>query len=144
MKFLKHLKDNWFRYGFESLAIVVGILAAFALESWNDQRKTRLAADVYSQKIISDIVADTININLLIDNCMIMQESIDAYFQLFDQGNIPLSDLIDSAENVNNSLFRYLPINHTFLDMQSSGNTVLLNDEQRISLMELSNNQEFL
>ena len=28
--------------------------------------------------------------------------------------------------------------------MQSSGNTVLLNDEQRISLMELSNNQEFL
>lgn len=144
MKFLKHLKDNWFRYGFESLAIVVGILAAFALESWNDQRKTRLAADVYSQKIISDIVADTININRLIDNCMIMQESIDAYFQLFDQGNIPLSDLIDSAENVNNSLFRYLPINHTFLDMQSSGNTVLLNDEQRISLMELSNNQEFL
>ncbi len=144
MKFLKHLKDNWFRYGFESLAIVVGILAAFALESWNDQRKTRLAADVYSQKIISDIVADTININRLIDYCMIMQESIDAYFQLFDQGNTPLTDLIDSAENVNRSLFRYLPINHTFLDMQSSGNTVLLNDEQRISLMELSNNQEFL
>ncbi|RLD93292.1 MAG: hypothetical protein DRJ29_09325 [Bacteroidetes bacterium] len=144
MKFLKHLKDNWFRYGFESLAIVVGILAAFALESWNDQRKTRIAADVYAQKIISDIVADTIKINRLIDNCMIIQESIDAYFQLFDQGNTPLSDLIDSAENISISLFRYLPINHTFLDMQSSGNTVLLNDEQRISLMELSNNQEFL
>ncbi len=88
MKFLKHLKDNWFRYGFETLAIVVGILAAFALESWNDQRKTQLAADVYSQKIISDIVADTIKINRLIDNCMIIQESIDAYFQIFDHINV--------------------------------------------------------
>ena len=31
MKIFKHLRSEWFRYGFETLAVVVGILAAFAL-----------------------------------------------------------------------------------------------------------------
>ena len=39
MKILKHLKSDWFRYGFETLAVVVGILIAFALENWNAERK---------------------------------------------------------------------------------------------------------
>jgi hypothetical protein len=31
MKIFKHLRSEWFRYGFETLAVVIGILAAFAL-----------------------------------------------------------------------------------------------------------------
>ena len=36
---MKHLKSDWFRYGFETLAVIVGILVAFALENWNQERK---------------------------------------------------------------------------------------------------------
>lgn len=144
MRIFKHLRSEWFRYGFETLAVVMGILIAFALDNWSDQRKTSVAAEVYKQKIISDIVADTVNINRLMERCRSMQESIDTYFEFFDQGNIPLSDLIDSSKQVNGGYFRYLPVNYTFIDMQSSGNTILLTDEQRIALIELSNNQEFL
>jgi hypothetical protein len=39
MKIFKHLKSEWIRYGFETLAVVVGILAAFALENWRDIKK---------------------------------------------------------------------------------------------------------
>jgi hypothetical protein len=39
MKILNHLRSDWFRYGFETLAVIVGILVAFALESWNEDRK---------------------------------------------------------------------------------------------------------
>jgi len=39
MNIITHLKSNWIRYGFESAAVVVGILAAFALDNWNDERK---------------------------------------------------------------------------------------------------------
>ena len=144
MKVFEHLKSNWFRYGFESLAVLIGILAAFALDNWNDQRRTNIAAEVYNQKIISDIIADTSNINGLIEMCQNMQQNINAYFIFFDRGNTPLSELIDSAKQVDRELFRYLPVNYTFIDMQSSGNTILLSDEQRIALIELSNYQEFL
>ncbi len=36
MKVFKHLRSDWFRYGFETLAVIVGILIAFALENWQD------------------------------------------------------------------------------------------------------------
>jgi hypothetical protein len=39
MRVFNHLKSDWFRYGFETLAVVVGILIAFALDNWNDERK---------------------------------------------------------------------------------------------------------
>lgn len=36
MKIIEHLKSDWFRYGFETQAVIVGILSAFALENWRD------------------------------------------------------------------------------------------------------------
>ena len=39
MKIFKYLRSEWFRYGFETLAVVIGILAAFALENWNEERQ---------------------------------------------------------------------------------------------------------
>ena len=39
---IKHLKDNWIRHGFETLVVTVGILAAFILNNWNEERKDRI------------------------------------------------------------------------------------------------------
>jgi len=39
MRVFKHLRSDWFRYGFETIAVVVGILIAFALDNWKDERK---------------------------------------------------------------------------------------------------------
>jgi len=39
MKILNHFRSDWFRYGFETIAVIVGILVAFALENWNEDRK---------------------------------------------------------------------------------------------------------
>jgi hypothetical protein len=44
MKIFKHLRSDWFRYGFETLAVIVGILIAFALDNWNEERKSGLLA----------------------------------------------------------------------------------------------------
>jgi len=33
MRIFRHLRSEWFRYGFETLAVIIGILAAFALET---------------------------------------------------------------------------------------------------------------
>lgn len=36
---LSHIRENWIRYGFETLVVTVSILGAFMLNSWNDDRK---------------------------------------------------------------------------------------------------------
>ena len=39
IRIFEHLKTDWFRYGFETLAVIVGILSAFAIDSWDEERK---------------------------------------------------------------------------------------------------------
>ena len=50
-KILKHLKKNWIRHGFETLAVLLGVLAAFTLNSWYEGRKDRLLEREYSRNI---------------------------------------------------------------------------------------------
>ncbi|MCK4991252.1 MAG: hypothetical protein KAS29_12225 [Bacteroidales bacterium] len=61
MKALKHLKSDWFRYGFETLAVIVGILIAFALDNWNEERKLKKDEismfKNFSESLKNDVVA---------------------------------------------------------------------------------------
>ena len=58
MKIFKHLRSEWFRYGFETLAVIVGLLAAFALENWREERQFKGQTDVFLHHIESNITED--------------------------------------------------------------------------------------
>lgn len=128
----------------EIILVVVGILIALQINNWNEERKAKIRADNYIEKLINDLVTDTININNQIAINQQAKEKIDAYLSYSEQENVSVQNLLDSIGKLSISLFRYLPINYTFIDMQASGNTSLLNENQRRAMMELSNQQEFL
>ncbi len=52
-KILNHLKENWIRYGFETLVVTVGILGAFMLNNWN-QNRIKLKEEQHLLVAISD------------------------------------------------------------------------------------------
>jgi hypothetical protein len=58
-KILKNLRKNWITYGFETLVVIVGILGAFALNNWNENRKTTNLEIEYLKRLYSDIANDT-------------------------------------------------------------------------------------
>lgn len=55
MKIIKHLRSDWFRYGFETLAVIVGILAAFALENWRDSREVKKEEHEILVNLLNDL-----------------------------------------------------------------------------------------
>ena len=124
--------------------VVIGILIALQVGSWNEDRKTKISADAYRSKLINDLVTNTLNINQLIADGSIMQHEIEAYFKDFETQSLSLDEYIKMSGDVYVHFFRYFPINYTFEDMQNTGNTVLLSEEQRKALIELHNEQEFL
>ena len=65
MKIFKHLRSEWFRYGFETLAVIVGILAAFALENWNEERQLKDQTSIFLYHIESNITEDLEELNTL-------------------------------------------------------------------------------
>jgi len=50
-----YLKDNWLKYGFETVAIVVGILGAFALSTWHETRKEEEREKAYLLNLMVDL-----------------------------------------------------------------------------------------
>lgn len=60
MKLLKHLRTDWFKYGFETIAVVIGILAAFALDNWNEVRKQEILEIQYLNGLKADLTSDTV------------------------------------------------------------------------------------
>lgn len=68
MKIQKHTRAVWFAYGFESIAVIVGIVVALALENWNDARKQNNTEINYLSGLIKDLANDTAYFNRLISD----------------------------------------------------------------------------
>jgi len=84
MRFLKHLRSDWFRYGFETLAVLVGILAAFALENWNEERQAKNQAISFLHHIASNIEEDIEELEALmiyVDRSILRSESLISSFK---------------------------------------------------------------
>ena len=58
MKLIRHLKTDWFRYGFETLAVIVGLLIAFALDNWSDTKKSTEQTRIFLDHISSNLSED--------------------------------------------------------------------------------------
>ena len=67
MKILKHLKTDWFRYGFETLAVIVGILVAFSLENWRENRNVHKERIQIIHSLRAELALDTVFLNGFIE-----------------------------------------------------------------------------
>ena len=95
-KIINHFKENWIRYGFETLVVVVGVLIAFGLNDWNESRKARIAEIGILNDLISGLEADSsaLGINIALHNQAIKSSEI-------------IMNVLDSNGAFNDSLARH-------------------------------------
>ena len=53
-KIINHLGENWIKYGFETFAILIGILGALSLENLNEDRNDRKKEYILLQQLKAD------------------------------------------------------------------------------------------
>lgn len=113
-KILKHLKKNWIRHGFETLVVIVGVLIAFTLSDWNENRKINKTRVGYLKRLKNDLTGDNENLALLIDSRKSHAERVEHFTDLFNLGIYNLVQLKDSIYRVGSGLHRYLPLDITY------------------------------
>ena len=131
----------------EILLVVIGILIALQINNWNENKKQEQRAIIYFNKIINDIETDLKNVDSIVVVGQHNVKEIENYFNYFEnQDPVDISALIDSCSHIIKDVmrkYRYTPNNHTFKDMQASGNSTLLSEDQKQALVALSNTQDF-
>lgn len=143
---MENKTSKYFKYAFgEIILVVIGILIALQINNWNENRKLKSKADVYVNKIVNDLKVDTLNIGKLITRAGKYKKNITNYFKYFDSAEaLSIDQLIDSLNSFEVYYLKYFPVNKTFKDMESSGNSNLLLNTQRDFLINLASNQSEL
>lgn len=128
MKILKHLKSDWFRYGFETIAVIIGILAAFALDNWNRERKDREEELAYLKRYYLDLKQDSIYLNQNILTASLAQDSIKNFLNLLPQEQHTARDVFTLIFIPNWEATELILQDYTFRDITSSGKFDLIRD----------------
>lgn len=76
-KILKHLKEDWYKYIFESIVVITGILLAFNLSSWRLLRIQKRVEIRILEEIKESLKKDTVDLNGFIMSMEKSAESIE-------------------------------------------------------------------
>ncbi|MBT8209773.1 MAG: hypothetical protein KJP14_04530 [Eudoraea sp.] len=91
LKLTQHLKKDWYRYVFDTIVVILGILIAFSLDNWNESSSRKSLTRAYATSLISDLQDD-------IEDVGIIQAEMQEYIYRIDSlanyvRNTPMEDL---------------------------------------------------
>lgn len=108
-KIINHLKENWIRHVFETMYVIVGILIAFSLNDWNENRKARITEISILNELITGLSADSSTLKF----------NIDKHNQAIKSCEIVLKAL-NELEGFNDSLAHYFAAVHYYTTFAST------------------------
>ena len=150
IKFFRHIRQSlinqnkmgkYFKYAIgEIILVVIGILIALQINTWNEQRKINIEEGLYINRLIIENKEDLITFENEINNLKNGIATIESFSQAFKDVNTPDSVLVKTA----NDYFQYGSIyptfsssTSTFDDLSSTGNLkILSNTELRDKLVK--------
>ena len=131
MKIFKHLRSDWFRYGFETLAVIVGILIAFALESWGDVQRIKSE----EQEILVDLLND-LNDAKQQSSAFILSEMQSKSYCILALNQAALSDSLPPGFYSDSVFYDFIwnlemgvPVINSYSDITNTGKTSLITNE---------------
>jgi len=129
-KIFRHFRKSWYQYGLETLVVVVGVLIAFSLNNWNENRKERQEIRDYALSLVVDLQQDIEMIERIISQANKISQRIDSL------GNYMLKRPINDISNIDVLCLTWIQVyrpyswNRTTLDqMKNSGSLRLIKNE---------------
>ena len=122
----RYMKNNWLKYGFETAAIVVGILGAFALSTWHETRKEKASEKEYLENLLVDLEGHLDNIETQIKFENVARVACEEILVLIEQAPYDILQLNSRY----NSLGRRSFVNSSpvFEDLKYSGHLSLISE----------------
>ncbi len=129
---LKHLKSEWYKYVLEILVITIGILGAFALNNWNENRKEQANEQVLLTQLKEEYLSNLTQLDSKIATRNVIINSSRELLVYFDNPQTAtLENLLDKISNLGLTV-TYDPIDN---DLFGSGNINRITNPRLKSLL---------
>ncbi len=113
----------------EIMLVVIGILIALQINTWNDGRKVRNLEQAYYCKFLEDINQDVAHIKGLIESNKVRIKSSNELINLLQQKNPSRKEVVKKmAGATSKTTFTFKPSMAAFEDLKSSGNLKIIKD----------------
>lgn len=123
-------RHDWFVVAVELLVVLVGILLAFQVDRWWEQRGERIQEVEYVARLTNDIESDIPIIQRAIELATLRKGMADLLMRVADTPTEAYENPVHFIVAVHQAAFTYSPnlTSHTFDDLRSTGNLKLLRD----------------
>ena len=130
-RILSILKEKWPEYILEILVITIGILGAYALNSWNEQNKAKTLEKEYVFRLIEDLAKDTSIFNNELRNTQIRFEESRLLYEIVTAEKPIIRDTANFLLSIQTIGRTNKPVIHmdTFEDLISTGNASIIQDK---------------
>jgi hypothetical protein len=135
-KTFTHNKKNWIQYGFETIVVTVGILGAFSLENWYENRRMKDTENKLLNEMVTGLTNDIqiINTNIALHEsgaqaCTIILESF-----IQDQ---PYNDSLSQYFAMIHNYTVFAPNKGAYESIKSLGIEIIQEDEIRLESIRL-------
>ena len=127
----------------EIILVVLGILIALQINSWNEKRGDYLKKEVYILRLTNDLAKDTVGLAKYVKVC---EKEIRNWRNIEKQLQKP-NATVDSIVNIFITFFSYVPQlghpnNATFESMLSTGDIDLFEEDHMVMLMDFYFNMD--
>lgn len=126
----------------EIFLVVIGILIALQINNWNEGRKQELVLNVYYQQLLTDLEAETENLQQRTTRLESSIASYDKYIDSFKDPELSIPEIFEEIKLIDKTI-EYIDFNtNTVETLQSTGDIKLIPANIRDKLMNLRNLQE--
>jgi len=130
---------DWFAVLIEILVVIVGLMLAFQLDRWWEQRGEQVQEQAYIDRLIADVETDIELIGFGIELAEVRQGFAELLMEVSGNPAAASAEPVRFLAAVAQAPFTYTPslTTHTFEDLRSTGNMRLLrSDELRDALYD--------
>lgn len=134
-KLLETLKHKWAEYLLETIVIVVGILVAFGLNNWNENRQSRAKEIEVLYEIIDALSSDSVTLNYNIERHNEGKLSGEIILDSFDRGIY--ADSLDRHFARINNYTKFGWRSGPYESLKSSGTSIISNRDLLSAILNL-------
>ena len=128
----RHIREHdWFAVIIEVVVIIIGLMLAFQLDRWREDRVERQEERTYVNRLVSDIEIDIPAIEYAIELQTLRLGLVDLLIEVVDKPEAALARRTEFLGAVSQAAFTYTPplTSHTFENLRTTGDLGLILDE---------------